>query len=920
MIEKNTLDTPKRGRKKLDLRPLIAFVSVFISLIAIFFSTGVSPFGARSVLVSDLSAQYAPYLVTMRNKIFSASSLGYSFEIGMGKNLLGILAYYAASPLNLLTLLFPASKISDAIVLLIMLKLSFSGAFMTWLLDCKFKSETKMSILFGMIYALCSFSMSFIFNFIWLDGFALLPLLILCVEKILEDTKNAWKLFPVLIFLFVSNYYIAYMVGIFSFFYLLGRIEYIKNVSKEEDRPSAGKTVGVFLLVAICAAMVCAFLLVPAGLDTIRNGDNSSQFKMTMDPGFPAVKLISQLFLGKLTDITTNLPFIYSSLLVLILLLLFFRNPKIGKALKIRAGAALFCGAVSFLMPVINQAWHLFNDPNWFLYRYSFLFIFGTILIAFYSFLHLKDLRNKDFLITSGILFLLLLIAEHFGGAGEGESMFFQNLLVMMLLMICLFGMTKEKWPESLSNIKRWGSGILVPIVVVEIVFLAPKVTVGAIFNDTQEAESFSAEVSELKKLTSEIGLNGNYRLEQDGILSENIDSLSLSSYTDTKGIGAFCSMSNKTQQRFLKQLGYCTNFNYTSAEHRNVILPADSLLGIRYVISGKSEISGLKYMGSCGRYSIFENPYALQMAFLAEPDAPDFDGYALEKAGKGKDYFTFQEKWMSSLSGIDADDVFTTTPVEWEIQNAENYTGQTDDLILEYDEERDGLDLENVESGMKEVDLYLRTNAKSPIILRGTFTLEKDSPVYLSIPFLMHSAPLTVYCNGKRIYFEESTSYYSVILDTGVHKAGETITIEVRCDDDMFASFTPLIAVLDTDALKKQTESLGNGISGLSVSDGKVTFTASSDSARTLIATIPYEKGWKAYVDGKAVEISSYQDAFLCLHLESGSHEVELKFTPPGVSIGVIISATGVILSIGVVLFTRKNKKENGLNEGEKV
>ena len=920
MIEKNELDKPKRSRAKRDLRPLIAFASVFISLIAIFFSTGVSPFGARSVLVSDLSAQYAPYLVTMRNKLLTGTSLGYSFEIGMGKNLLGIIAYYTASPLNLLTLLFPVSKISDAIVLIIMLKLSFAGAFMTWLLDCKFKSETKMSILFGMTYALCSFSMSFIFNFIWLDGFALLPLLILCVEKILENTKHAWKLLVVLVVLFASNYYIAYMVGIFSFFYLLGRIEYIKNVSKENGRAPAGKTVGIFLLATLCAAMVCAVLLLPAGLDTIRNADNSSQFKMTMDPNFPAVKLLSQIFLGKLTDITTNLPFIYSSLLVLILLLLFFRNPKIERALKIRAGIALSLGVISFLMPLINMAWQLFDDPNWFLYRYSFLFIFGTILIAFYSFLHLKTLRSKDFLVVSGILFLLLLISERFGGAGEGESMYFQNLLVLSLLMVCLFGMTKEKWPESLSNLKRWGSGILVPIVVVEIVFLAPKVTVGAIWNDTQEAKSFSSEINELAELTSEIDRTSGYRLEQGGTLSDNIDSLSLSSYTDTPGIGAFCSMSNKTQHRFLKQLGYCTNFNYFSVEHRNVNLPADSILGIRYIVSSKSEVSGLNYLRTFGRYSLFENPYSVNLVFLAEPEAPDFDGYALEKEGKGKDYFSFQEKWMSSLSGIDAENVFTTTPIEWEVINAERSSGQIENVILEYDREKDGLDLENIEKGSKELDLYLRTNEKSPIVLRGSFTTGKDSPVYLSIPFLMRGAPISVYCNGKRIYKEESSSYYSVILDTGVHTSGEKLDFEIRCDDGMFASFTPLVGVLDTDELKKQTDSLKTGISGLSVSDGKVTFTAASDRARTLIATIPYEEGWTAYVDGKKTKISSYQDAFLCLPLDSGTHEVELKFTPPAAPIGVIISATGVILSLGVVLFTRKNKKENDCAEGDKV
>ena len=296
MIEKNALDKRTRQQKTHDLRPLIAFISVFASLCAILFMTGVSPFGSRSVLMSDLSAQYAPYLVTMRNKILHGTSPYYSFEIGMGKSLPGIFAYYCASPLNLISLLFPVSRISDAIALIIMLKLSFAGAFMTALIDHKFGDKTKMSILFGMVYALSSYSMSFIFNFIWLDGFALLPLLILVIERFRKDLRKAYQVLLVLIVLFASNYYIAYMVGIFSFFYLIGVLEYDHKTGKNEGAPSSAKALGIFLLIAAAAAMVCAALLLPAGIDTIRNGDHASSFELTMDPPFRLVGFLPYIF------------------------------------------------------------------------------------------------------------------------------------------------------------------------------------------------------------------------------------------------------------------------------------------------------------------------------------------------------------------------------------------------------------------------------------------------------------------------------------------------------------------------------------------------------------------------------------------------------------------------------------------------
>ena len=80
MIEKNALERRERKLGKRDIRPLAAFISVFASLCAIFLLTGVSPFGSKSVLMSDLSAQYAPFMVTMRNKILHGSSPYYSFD------------------------------------------------------------------------------------------------------------------------------------------------------------------------------------------------------------------------------------------------------------------------------------------------------------------------------------------------------------------------------------------------------------------------------------------------------------------------------------------------------------------------------------------------------------------------------------------------------------------------------------------------------------------------------------------------------------------------------------------------------------------------------------------------------------------------------------------------------------------------
>ena len=920
MIEKSFLEKEKKsaGRTR-DMRPVLSFFAVMAALVVIFFMTGVSPFGPRSVLVSDLSAQYAPYLATLRNKLLSGRSLTYSFEIGMGKNFMGILAYYLSSPLNLLALLFPVSRISEAILLLITLKISFAGAFMTAYLDHKFKDKSRMTLLFGLIYALSSFSMSFIFNFIWLDGFALLPLLILATELFAENMKNAWKLLIVLIVLFASGYYMAYMAGLFSFFYLLVILEYKKSAqpsdrSEEPGRstsPGDGKVVGVFILIAICAALILAILLIPAGLDTLRNGDSSSSFSVTLNPNFSLVKFLPQFFLGKLTDISSNMPFVYSSLLVFMLVVLLFRNPEVRSGLKIRAGIGIGLGVLSFILPPLNTAWHLFDSPNWFLYRYAYLFIFGTVLLSYYSFLHLKSLRNRDFTFSFGLFFLLLVLAECFGRDQSVSSMFFQNLLVGGLITLCLWGLTKERWTPSLSDLQKWGVGILVPIVLVEIVFLAPKVTVGAIWNDSQDSAAFCEEVESLRSVTASIDPNDPGRTEASGTLGLNLDSLTISSYSETHGISAFCSMSNKKQQRFLKQLGYCTNYNYFSVEHRNVILPADSILGIRYYVS-KSDAYPTEWQRARNDlFALWENPYAVHIAFVADAGALEFDGYALEQACRSKDYLSFQEAWIASLTGVSAENLYVATDdSDWQVQNGQELSDASKKNLLKYDL-KDGMKPENIEEGTKNLTYYVRTTSSMPIVLRTSLTVGKDGPLYLSIPFLMRSAPLSVYCNDELIYKEESTSYFSVILDTGIHSIGDELKIEIRCDDDIFASFTPILAYCDLEVLDEQTTILKKDISNVNVRDGYVALDADAEEDRVLITTIPYEEGWTAKVDGQKVQVVPYQDAFISIPIESGHHHVELDFTPPGLLVGGILSIAGVIASAAVLLLIQRSARK---------
>ena len=103
----------------------------------------------------------------------------------------------------------------------------------------------------------------------WLDGYLLLPLFLL-YRKLISDNRVAGiivTLFP----LFITNYYIAYMVGIFSFLYLIVRLC--------ENSSSCAVEKQVCKICDSCRAVSDDFaaLIIPVGLDTITNAEQTIQ-------------------------------------------------------------------------------------------------------------------------------------------------------------------------------------------------------------------------------------------------------------------------------------------------------------------------------------------------------------------------------------------------------------------------------------------------------------------------------------------------------------------------------------------------------------------------------------------------------------------------------------------------------------------
>src|SRR5690554_3871925 len=155
---------------------LLSFFIPFFLLLLAYASRGIFPFGNRNLLTIDLYHQYAPFISELRRKILGGESIFYSWSGGLGTNFYALFAYYLASPLNFLTILFPAAALSEAILFLTLVKVGLAGACFYYFVRGTFGREGHFAVAFSIMYALSAYVLSYSWNIMWLDGIYLLPL------------------------------------------------------------------------------------------------------------------------------------------------------------------------------------------------------------------------------------------------------------------------------------------------------------------------------------------------------------------------------------------------------------------------------------------------------------------------------------------------------------------------------------------------------------------------------------------------------------------------------------------------------------------------------------------------------------------------------------------------------------------------
>lgn len=104
-----------------------AFAAPVLLLAAVYAAAGFAPFGEKTLLTVDMNGQYVAFFSQLRSILLGKDDLLYTFGKALGGDMIGLFAYYIASPLNLLVVFFPVRALPWFVLLLTLLKTGLAG-------------------------------------------------------------------------------------------------------------------------------------------------------------------------------------------------------------------------------------------------------------------------------------------------------------------------------------------------------------------------------------------------------------------------------------------------------------------------------------------------------------------------------------------------------------------------------------------------------------------------------------------------------------------------------------------------------------------------------------------------------------------------------------------------------------------------
>lgn len=836
----------------------ITFLISTIIISVIYTLSKIAPFGNNSMLDVDFYHQYGPLLNELYDRVKEGSSLLYSFNTGGGLPFYRNFLNYLSSPFNIVLFLFKKENIVMAFSCIIGLKVIFASGMMSIYLKKTFKKDGVLLTIFSVLYAFSGYFCSYYWNIMWLDGMVFLPLIMLGINKLVDDEKPIFYTIFLSIML-IANYFIAYMICIFAVMYFFGYLFYRYGFSLKKTY----KKIIIFILFSILAAALVSFALIPLykALSSISATSDS----------FPELTLqfkFHELLFNHLTGVNRTvfasdelpLPNVYAGLLTFTGVILFFINKKINIRAKLLAFLILLIFVLSFNLNSLDFIWHAFHVPNDLPWRYSFIYVFIFITIGYYGILRIKDLKKSSVFASSFISLIIILLAYKFSFKNiDFDRTIINIIFVLLYLLIFLF-----------TQFKKINKKIIYALI---IIFVSAECIYGIDYNWNidHDIATFMSDKNTYEKLISETTSKDNdlYRMEKTDYLTLND-----AAWYNYKGISTFTSMAYESVSKFQRKLGLSGN-NINSYYYKYYNTPIyNTMFDIKYLMGSYIENPYYSYLKTDGKVDLIKYNYSSSLL------------YGVDKKIKGyypEEYNPFKNQ---------SDFVSLTT----------NTTDIYTDVLV-----KDVIGGEITPSDFKN-----NSNGEFNYILddgQDSITFMLDNKVNQNIYLYINGSNVNGFEVDDKYYSITSDEYYTV--DVGTKEIGD-VKVKINFKDNNDDGIIKFYAyAIDDDKFKEFYNEINKNILKVtSYSDTLIEGDVTLKSDKVMLSTIAYDTGWKVYVDGKSVDTYKIADSYLAFDIKKGSHKIKLVYYPDGMKLGVITSFVSLAIIFIYAIFSDKKQK----------